>query len=67
MFDWFEPVLYLDPVAKFSKTSEELGFFVGFADNVRGAIKFKISKNELSAVLQRSVVRSATDTTHKNK
>ena len=34
MFYWFEPVLYLDPVAKFPETTERPGYFVGFADNV---------------------------------
>ena len=42
MFYWFEPVLYLDPVAKFPETTERPGYFVGFADNVGDALKFKI-------------------------
>jgi hypothetical protein len=34
MFYWFEPFLYLDPVAKFPETTEKPGFFVGFEDNL---------------------------------
>jgi hypothetical protein len=36
MFYWFEPVLYLDSVARFPETTEKdkPGFFVGFAGNV---------------------------------
>jgi len=64
---WFEPVLYLDPVAKFPETTEKPGFFVGFADNVGDVLTFKILKNDLSTVLHRSVVRSAADPTHRNK
>jgi hypothetical protein len=69
MFYWFEPVLYLDPVAKFLETTEKEkpGFFVGFADNVGDALTFKILKNYSSAVLHRSVVRSAADPMHRNK
>jgi hypothetical protein len=69
MFYWFEPVLYLDPVAKFPETTEKgkPGFFVGFADNVRDALTFKILKNDLSAVLHRSVVISAAGLMHRNK
>jgi hypothetical protein len=54
----FEPVLYLDPVAKFPETTEKYkpGFFVGFEDNIGDALTFKILKNDLSSVLHRSVV-----------
>jgi hypothetical protein len=34
MLYWFEPILYLDPAAKFPETTEKPWFFVGFADNV---------------------------------
>jgi hypothetical protein len=46
MFDWFEPVLYLDPVSKFCfpETTERPGYFVGFADNEGDALTFKILK-----------------------
>jgi hypothetical protein len=69
MFYWFEPVLYLDPVAKFPETTEKdkPGFFVGFADNVGDVLTFKILKNALSIVLHRSVVRSAANPMHRNK
>jgi hypothetical protein len=69
MFYWFEPVLYLDPVSKFQfpETTERPGCFVGYADNVGDALTFKILKNDLVTVLQRSVVRSAADDSHRNK
>jgi hypothetical protein len=69
MFYWFEPVLYLDPVSKFQfpETTERIRYFVGFADNVGDALTFKILKNDLVTVLHRSVVRSAADTSHRNK
>jgi hypothetical protein len=53
MFYWFEPVLYLDPVAKFPETTKKgkPGFFVGFADNVGDFLKFKLLKDDLSTVL----------------
>jgi hypothetical protein len=56
MFNWFEPVLYLDPVAQVPETTEKPGFFVEFADNVGDILKFKILKNAVSTVLHRSVV-----------
>jgi hypothetical protein len=67
MFYWFEPVLYLDPVAKFPETTEKPEFFIGFADNVGDVLKFKILKDNLSTVLHRSIVRSAADPMHRNK
>jgi hypothetical protein len=67
MFYWFEPVLYLDPVSKFPEITERPGYFVGFADNVGDAFTFKILKNDLVTVLHKSVVRSAADTSHRNR
>jgi hypothetical protein len=69
MFYWFEPVLYLDPVSKFRypEIIERTGYFVGFADNVGDAVIFKILKNDLVTVLQRSVVRSVADFSHRNR
>jgi hypothetical protein len=69
MFYWFEPVLYLDPVSifHFPETTERPGYFVGFADNVGDALKFKILKNDLVTVIHSSVVRSAADASHRNR
>jgi hypothetical protein len=69
MFYLFEFVLYLDLVSKFRfpETTEKSGYFVGFADNVRDAMTFKILKNGLVTVLHRSMVRSAADASHRNK
>jgi hypothetical protein len=64
---WFEPVLYLDPVSKFPEIIERPGYFVGFADNVRDALTFKILKNDLVTVLLKNVVRSAVDDNDLNK
>jgi hypothetical protein len=50
MFYWFEPVLYLDLVSKFTETTERPGYFIGFADNVGDALIFKILKNDLVTV-----------------
>jgi hypothetical protein len=50
MFYWFEPVLNNDPIAKFPETIEWPGYHVGFADNVGGALTFKIFKNDSSTV-----------------
>jgi hypothetical protein len=69
MFYWFEPVLYLDPVSSFQfpETTERPGYFVEFADNVRDALTFKILKNDLVTVLHGSLVRSAADSSHRNR
>jgi hypothetical protein len=68
MFYWFEPVLYLNLVSKFQfpETTERPGYFVGFEDNVWDALTFKVLKNDLVTFLQRSVVRSAADASHRN-
>jgi hypothetical protein len=57
----------LDPVSKFPETTERPGYFIGFADNVGDALTFKILKNDLVTVLHRSVVRSAADSSHRNR
>jgi hypothetical protein len=59
----------LDIVSKFQypETKERPGYFVEFTDNVGGALTFKILKNDLVAVLHRSVVRSAADASHRNR
>jgi hypothetical protein len=54
MFNWFEPVLHLDPVSKFAETTEKPEYFVGFADNVGNILTFKILKNDLVIVLQKA-------------
>jgi hypothetical protein len=46
IFCWFEPVLYLNPVSKLQlpETKERSVYFVGFIDNVGGAMIFNIFK-----------------------
>jgi hypothetical protein len=67
MLFWFEPVLYLDTIFKFLETTDKPEYFVGFTDNIGDPLIFKISKNDFSTVLHRSVVQSATDSNHQNK
>jgi hypothetical protein len=69
MFYWFEPVLYLDPVSKYSvsETTVRPEYFVVFSDNVGHALTFKILKDESVTVLHRSMVRSAADASHRNR
>jgi hypothetical protein len=69
MFYLFEPVVYLDSVSKFQlpETTEKPGYFLGFADNVRDALTFKILNYHLVTVLHKSVVRSAADASHWNR
>jgi hypothetical protein len=57
----------LDSVSKFPETTEIPGYFVGFADDLRDALKFKILKNYLVTVLHIRVVRSEVDASHWNK
>jgi hypothetical protein len=59
--------LYLDQVSIFSETTERPGYFVGFADNVGGALILKILKHDKVIVLHRSVVRLAADARHQNQ
>jgi hypothetical protein len=54
-------------MAKFPETTERPGNFVAFVDNVGDALTFKILKYDLSNVLHRSGVRSASYATHRNK
>ena len=42
VFQFFEPVLYLDPRVAFPETKELPGYFVGFAKNTGDALTFKI-------------------------
>jgi hypothetical protein len=52
---------------KISTNHRGTEYFVGFADNLGDALTFNILKNELVTVLQRSVVRSAADASHRNR
>jgi hypothetical protein len=57
----------LDPVSKFPETTERPGYLVGFANNIEDALTFKILEKDLVTVLHRSVVRSAEDSSHRNR
>ena len=66
-FTWLEPlVCYLNPSLPFPESSEEAGFFVGFAPNVGDVLTFKILKDDMKNVIHQSVVRSAKDVTKQN-
>ena len=67
VFQFFEPVLYLDPRVAFPETKELPGYFVGFAKNTGDTLTFKVLKTDMRTILHRSVVRSAKDTKNMNK
>jgi len=67
VFQFFEPVLYLDPRIAFPETKEVPGYFVGFAKNTGDTLTFKILKSDMKTILHRSVVRSAKDIKYWNK
>ena len=50
-FSWLEPVYYLNPSLPFPESTEEAGFFVGFAPNVGDALTFKILKDDMKNVI----------------
>ena len=59
-FHFWEPVYYAKYNAKFpTDSTEELGRFVGIAENVGNAMTFKILTKE-NKIIHRSVVRTAT-------
>ena len=65
-FSWFQPVLYLDPDAKWPESKEKPGHFVGFANNCGDALTFLIYTED-GQVLTRSVVRPATEMSNRNR
>ena len=73
-FTFYEPVFYsttesLSPTGHPnwpSATKEELGFFVGIADNVGDALTFKVLTKDTHKILYRSAVRSALDVASAN-
>ena len=50
-----------------SKSTEEVGYFVGFADSVGDAMTFKVLTSDTNKIVYRSNVRSAMDTAKQNK
>ena len=66
-FKWFEPLLYLDPGARFPESQEQPGFFIGFGENVGDALTFKVLKTDLKTVIYRSVVRPAAEIKKRNR
>jgi hypothetical protein len=69
MLCWFEPVLYLDSVSKFRfpKTTERPRCLCGICRKCRRCIDIQDFENDLVTVLHRSVVRSATNASHRNR
>jgi hypothetical protein len=66
---WFNDTNNNKKVTKFqfSEATERPGYFVGLVNNLGDVLMFKILKNETVTVLHISVVRSAADTSHRNK
>ena len=67
LFSWMQPVLCLDPMAKFPESKEKPGHFVGFAECSGDALTFKILAEDMKQVLTRSAVRPADDIKHRNR
>jgi hypothetical protein len=57
---FFDRILYLAPDAVFPSTKENLGRFLGFAENTGDALTYIILTDE-GEVLHRSVIRTAVD------
>jgi hypothetical protein len=64
MIYWFEPVLYLDQISKWSEITEMPGYFIDFTDSIELILTFKILNNDLTTVLHRSAVGSSADASH---
>jgi hypothetical protein len=52
---------------QFPENTESPWYYLGFADNVADALKFKILKNDLVTVLHSSVLGSAADSSHRDR
>ena len=66
-FYWYEPVLYKDTDPKYPDSKELPGHFVGIAKNTGDALTFRILCEDGKTVIDRSVVRSALDSKHRNR
>ena len=67
-FTWYEPVYYKVDDSDFpSDSREKLGRFVGIAEHVGHAMTFKVLTDDTLKVLYRSNVRSALNSSAKNK
>ena len=66
-FQFFEPILYLDPEEKFPYSKEKPGYFVGWEDNVGDALTYVILTKDKKTLLHRSMVRSALDSKNRNR
>ena len=66
-FEWCEPVLYLDPDAKFPNTNEKPAVFVGWRENTGDKMTFLLLLPDNRTLLVRSVVRSARDMKNRNR
>ena len=67
-FHWMEPVYYRTHDATFpSQPTETLGYWVGIAEHVGHAMTYKIWNKNTGKILDRSNVRTATDTSTQNR
>ena len=66
-FYWYEPVLYKATDPKYPNPKELPGHFVGIAKNTGDALTFQILCEDGKTIIDRSVVRSALDSKHRNR
>ena len=66
-FEWYEPIYYREEETGFpSKSTEKFGQFVGIAEHVGHALTFMVLNEDTQRIIQRSVVRTATDPSSTN-
>ena len=67
MFQFYEKVFCLDVESSFPSSKELPGYFVGVSQNVGDKLTFKILTDDTERIINRSVVRSATDALTDNR
>ena len=66
-FQFYEKVLYRDSAEKFPETEEKAGYWLGVTKNVGHKLTYKILTNDTRQIIERSVVRSASEGLKPNK
>ena len=67
LFTSFQQIYYLDSEIPFPNSKENLGRFVGIAENVGDALTFWIWTEDTEKLIAHSVIRSAEDLATPNK
>ena len=62
-----QPILYLDPMAKFPESKEKPGYYVVFDECSGDALTFKVATKDMKQVLTKSVVCPVDDIKHRNR